>query len=397
MMKSTDSRRPSRSARHLFAVIIAGLLILLAPASSAQGVALQEDFADGEITSNPVWSVYNNAFAVVDGVLHSDGQIFDQSDRYQVYYTTSVAMPESDFIEFSFLGSLKSAGNPQAGRGIMLVLGSGSSDKGYYINIQRGNTNGFSTNKYSLSLTYGSGGVLADLIVTSYEPNYDQAYEVKAIRLDGSWSLYVDGALIGMTQDPPGTFAQIEVVQILSVGSTTIDDVFVSVSPPAAPEMEARGNDLPIADGDTTPSTADHTDFGSTAAAGGTITRSFTIVNWGHADLNLMGEPKAVVEGPHASDFAVDSQPASPVTGPGGSTTFAITFDPGGEGLRTATVSIDNDDASENPYTFAIQGTGAGSGSISGRVSLPETGEGATSGWVCPVEGGLWTPIRRML
>ncbi|MFQ5630912.1 MAG: FlgD immunoglobulin-like domain containing protein, partial [bacterium] len=42
----------------------------------------------------------------------------------------------------------------------------------------------------------------------------------------------------------------------------------------------------------------------------------------------------------------------------GGTTVFTIRFDPGAIGQRTATVSIDNDDADENPYDFAIQGTG---------------------------------------
>src|SRR5581483_292094 len=59
-----------------------------------------------------------------------------------------------------------------------------------------------------------------------------------------------------------------------------------------------------------------------------------------------------------AADFTVTTQPASPVAALNGTTTFVITFVPGAAGLRTATVSIANDDADENPYTFAIQGTG---------------------------------------
>ena len=41
-----------------------------------------------------------------------------------------------------------------------------------------------------------------------------------------------------------------------------------------------------------------------------------------------------------------------------GSTTFQVTFDPSADGLRIATISIANNDSNENPYTFAIQGTG---------------------------------------
>ena len=37
---------------------------------------------------------------------------------------------------------------------------------------------------------------------------------------------------------------------------------------------------------------------------------------------------------------------------------FTITFTPQAAGLRQAVVIIANNDADENPYTFAIQGTG---------------------------------------
>ncbi len=48
---------------------------------------------------------------------------------------------------------------------------------------------------------------------------------------------------------------------------------------------------------------------------------------------------------------------ATPVTA-SESTTFTITFDPSDTGIRTATVNIANDDSDENPYEFAIKGTG---------------------------------------
>lgn len=48
-------------------------------------------------------------------------------------------------------------------------------------------------------------------------------------------------------------------------------------------------------------------------------------------------------------------QPVSPIA-PSGSTTFTITFDPSAEGIRTASISIANNDTNENPYTFSVQG-----------------------------------------
>ena len=126
-----------------------------------------------------------------------------------------------------------------------------------------------------------------------------------------------------------------------------------------APEMDVQGNGVSIADEDTTPSTADHTDFGSTAVDGGTVTRTFTILNTGNADLNLTGgPPRVTIGGTHAADFTLTTDANTPV-GAAGQTTFQVTFDPSAVGLRTATLSIDNNDGDENPYNFDIQGTGA--------------------------------------
>ena len=124
-----------------------------------------------------------------------------------------------------------------------------------------------------------------------------------------------------------------------------------------APEMDVLGNGQPIADGDTTPASADHTDFGNALVSGGTVVRTFTVNNTGNSGLSLTGNPRVTVGGTHGADFSVTAQPASPIA-PAGSTTFQVTFNPSASGLRTATMSIANDDADENPYNFSIQGTG---------------------------------------
>ena len=128
----------------------------------------------------------------------------------------------------------------------------------------------------------------------------------------------------------------------------------------AAPEINVKGNTNTIADGDATPSLTDHTDFGSVAVASNTVVRTFTIENLGNASLTLSGTPKVVVSGTHAADFTVSAQPTSPVAALG-TTTFQVTFDPSDVGTRSATLSINNDDSDENPYDFAIQGTGLNS------------------------------------
>jgi PKD repeat protein len=127
-----------------------------------------------------------------------------------------------------------------------------------------------------------------------------------------------------------------------------------------APEMDVSGNGVSIADGDDTPSTADDTDFGDVLVASGSNANTFTITNSGTGALNLTNNPRVTIGGTHASDFTLTTDANSPVASGGGTTTFTITFDPSAVGLRSATVSIANDDADENPYNFSIQGTGTG-------------------------------------
>jgi hypothetical protein len=93
------------------------------------------------------------------------------------------------------------------------------------------------------------------------------------------------------------------------------------------PEMDMQGNATSIADGDLTPSTADHTDFGSADITSGSVDRVFTIANIGDADLNLTGSPRVQISGANASDFSATVQPTSPVAA-NGNTTFTVRFDP---------------------------------------------------------------------
>lgn len=133
--------------------------------------------------------------------------------------------------------------------------------------------------------------------------------------------------------------------------------IAISPAPIRAPvaEMAVQGGSPPISilDGDTSPSIGDDPDFGSVDISNGTVDHTFTIVNAGTATLNLTGTPKVQITGAHAAAFSVTAQPARPVAG-GGTTIFTICFAPGATGVRTAMVSIANDDPDENPYDFAV-------------------------------------------
>lgn len=123
---------------------------------------------------------------------------------------------------------------------------------------------------------------------------------------------------------------------------------------PSAAEINITGNSVTIADGDATPSTSDNTDFGT----GAQISKTFTIENSGGTALTVGA---ISFGGANAADFSVTSAPAASVAC-GESTTFTVRFIQGASGLRTATISIVNSDASENPYNFSIQATGVPAG-----------------------------------
>jgi len=146
-----------------------------------------------------------------------------------------------------------------------------------------------------------------------------------------------------------------------------------------APEIALSGNGQNIANGDVTPSPSDHTDFGDANVASGTVDRTFTVTNSGDAALNLSGTPKVALSGTHSADFSVTSQPSSPVAISGGTTTFTVEFDPSATGTRSATISIANDDADENPFTFAIQGEG-----VAPEIALSGNGQNIPNGDVTP-------------
>lgn len=142
---------------------------------------------------------------------------------------------------------------------------------------------------------------------------------------------------------------------------------------PSGPEINVTGSGNNILNGDVTPSGTDGTDFGNVDVTAGTQANTFTIENLGTTNLVLNGgsTPYVSISGTHASDFTVTATPTSPI-GASGNSNFTITFNPSAVGLRTATVTINNNDTTggENPYTFDIQGTGTNTSYSNVTVSV---------------------------
>jgi hypothetical protein len=142
--------------------------------------------------------------------------------------------------------------------------------------------------------------------------------------------------------------------------------------------INLTGNALCIVNGDNTPSQDDFTSFGNYFTV--PVTRSFVIENTGTATLNI---GSIQITGANAADFSVTANPSSTVAG-NSSTNFTISFNAtGAAGLKSATVTVNSDDADELTYSFAIEGTKADEGKsldfdgIDDHIDLPFTLSGS--------------------
>ena len=172
---------------------------------------------------------------------------------------------------------------------------------------------------------------------------------------------------------------------------SNVASAVADVGPPA-PEIHITGYGEIIASGDTTPTSADGTDFGVTTPISGEVTHTFNLANIGNAILQLTGNPVVRIDGPDSSDFSILAQPAPSLEGPG-SQNFDVLFKPSSNGTKQATIVIESSDSSEPITTFLITGTGLDDGVVawwrfdeaSGTLASDATGYGH--------EGTLTTPL----
>src|SRR5690606_27089185 len=137
---------------------------------------------------------------------------------------------------------------------------------------------------------------------------------------------------------------------------TTYNSGVLTVNPPLVQEITVRGvigANPTIPSGDTTPSGTDNTLFAA-QNIGDSQTKTFRIQNVGLANLSVSS---ISLVGGNPGDFLLSATGPYNIA-PGNFVNFNITFQPTAAGIRTTTVTIANNDADENPYTFLIQGTG---------------------------------------
>jgi hypothetical protein len=204
-----------------------------------------------------------------------------------------------------------------------------------------------------------SGVVGTPFSYTISATNTPTSYAVASGTLPAGLSLDTTTGIISGTPTTAGT-PSVTVTATNAGGTSTAATISFTITTPPAPEIDILGNTVSIADGDTTPSTGDWTDFGS-VIYGAASAKTFTIKNTGNLVLTISGtSPFVSITGANPGDFSITTIPATSIAA-AAQTTFAITFTPTALGLRTATIVINNSDANEGTYDFAIQGTGIAS------------------------------------
>lgn len=123
-----------------------------------------------------------------------------------------------------------------------------------------------------------------------------------------------------------------------------------------SPEINITGAGQTINPGNT-PIFLDNTLYAAQTVSTTSPPKSFVIQNLGNANLILTGPPYVTLGGANPGDFAISTAATSPIAA-SSSSTFAITFTPTATGIRTATVTVGSNDATEPTYTFNIQGSG---------------------------------------
>ena len=149
-----------------------------------------------------------------------------------------------------------------------------------------------------------------------------------------------------------------------------VEDYTINITRPASSEINIKGNNISILNGEESPNGLNNTLFASTNIGADSVEKEFIVENLGSSALNLTGTPVVQITGANAGDFILTLQAANSVAGSGStvlSTNYKIKFHPTVAGVRTAYVTIANNDSDENPYTYMIQGTEVCLGSYTGN------------------------------
>ena len=141
---------------------------------------------------------------------------------------------------------------------------------------------------------------------------------------------------------------------VYEYGCNAGSELYLTSSPATADATTlAPAPEINVKQASTDYSSGSTFDFG-TVAIGDNSQVTFTIENTGNADLTFSA---LTISG--SSDYAVTTQPTSPIAG-GGTDNFVITFTPTSTGTITGSVTIpNNNDSDENPYVINFTAVGS--------------------------------------
>ena len=214
-----------------------------------------------------------------------------------------------------------------------------------------------------------------DLLFTgAYVPTGGETFTI--VENDGSDAIV--GTFTGLAQGATlSNFRGSGLNATISYTGGTGNDVVITVVNAAAPEINIKGNGFSILDGDASPRTADGTDFGNIDIfSTDPVVHTFTIQNTGTANLTI---PVGGITKSGSPDFGIGTVFLPFTIAPGDSATFPVIIDASGNGLRTATISIQSNDSDESPYTFDVRAVG-----VSPEINVTGLGQNINSGDTSP-------------
>ena len=210
--------------------------------------------------------------------------------------------------------------------------------------------------------TIASHGDVADTDTFSFTPPATGFYRVNVdtplSNLDTVLALRGTGGALLDADDDSGPALDSQLDAYLSAGVTV--DLHVSgyngtetghyiLTISEVPEVRVTGNGQTILDGDSSPTAADGTDFGSAVPGTAPVQRTFTVLNQGAAPLTLgdltLPSGFSLIEGLSAS------------LAPAASDTFTLALDTTTVGSRTGQLSFTTNDADESLFTFTLAGS----------------------------------------
>ncbi|HBM76470.1 MAG TPA: hypothetical protein DD438_00055 [Verrucomicrobiales bacterium] len=125
------------------------------------------------------------------------------------------------------------------------------------------------------------------------------------------------------------------------------------ITPAAGQLIQISGNGQTISNGDTTPSSRDHTNFGPVLAGSGPVDRNFLIRNLSQVPLQILFFQRT---GTHPGNFTITAPPEPVIPGNGEASITVRFIPPAAGGLRSATIRLVTTSSIDGDFQFDIAG-----------------------------------------